>query len=68
MIPKTFKVLKSFPINSSDKIKKKKLPKPDLNDFISNLNEPKTEIEIKLVKIWKNILHLKKLELKKNFY
>jgi non-ribosomal peptide synthetase component F len=27
MIPKTFKVLKSFPINSSDKIKNKKITK-----------------------------------------
>jgi hypothetical protein len=67
MIPKSFIILKSFPFNSSDKIDKKNLPKPDLNDFILNLNEyiePKTEIEIKLVKIFKNILHLIKFKLK----
>jgi hypothetical protein len=64
MIPKSFAILKSFSLNSSDKIDKKKFPKPDLNDNFSNSNEyieTKTEIEIKLVEIWKEILYLNKI-------
>jgi acyl-CoA synthetase (AMP-forming)/AMP-acid ligase II len=71
MIPKSFTILKLFPLNSSDKIDKKKFPKPDLNDFLTNLNEyiePKTEIEIKLVEIWKEILHLNKIGIEDNFF
>jgi aryl carrier-like protein len=57
---------KSFPLNSSDKIDKKKLPKPDLNDYLTNLNEyikPKTEVEI-----WKEILHLNKIGIEDIFF
>jgi hypothetical protein len=71
MISKLFTILKSFPLNSSDKIHKKNHQKPDSNDFISNLNEYielKTEIEIKLVEIWKEILHLNKIRIEDNFF
>jgi hypothetical protein len=49
----------------------KKLPKPDLNDFILNLNEyiePKIEIEIKLLEIFKEILHLNKIGIEYIFF
>ena len=71
MLPKIFTFLTEFPLNSSGKINKKLFPKPNFNVDLIMINEyiePKTEIEKKLIIIWKEILKIEKIGIKNNFF
>ena len=48
MLPKTFTILKKFPLNSNGKINRKLFPKPKKEDIIIINIEPKSEIEKKI--------------------
>ncbi|MCP4157180.1 MAG: amino acid adenylation domain-containing protein, partial [bacterium] len=59
MIPAFFVKMRTFPLNNSGKIAKEQLPEPDYqrkkeNQFIA----PKTEIQLKIAEIWKQVLEI----------
>ena len=70
MIPSYFTPVDEFPYTPSGKIDQKSLPIPKgvLKSERSNYIAPKTDLEIKLVSIWENILNTKPIGLKDNFF
>ncbi|MEH2092609.1 amino acid adenylation domain-containing protein [Nostoc sp.] len=69
MIPASFTVLEAFPITSNGKIDRRALPVPefefnDLTGFVS----PRTHTEKILLKIWQDVLLLKKVCIHDNFF
>ena len=55
MIPQFIIPIKEFPLNSSGKIDKSKLPNPESNIF-TNYISPRDEIERKVCEIWSEVL------------
>ncbi|RKD31341.1 non-ribosomal peptide synthetase [Lacrimispora algidixylanolytica] len=68
MIPFHFMQLDELPLTNNLKLDKRKLPVINLSETIEEYQEPKSEIEIKLVKIWCNILEIEKISCKDNFF
>ena len=70
MIPSYFTPLDEFPYTPNGKIDKNALPIPTgvLQSEHSNYIAPKTDLEIKLVSIWENILNTKPIGIKDNFF
>ena len=70
MIPAVFVRLEEFPKLPNGKINKRALPEPQITrreddkDFI----RPETEKEIKLAKIWEDLLKIKKISVDDNFF
>jgi len=67
MIPMVFVRLKELPLNQNGKIDRLNLPEPIL-ESTSKYKPPRTNIEKKLVKIWQEILEVKKIGLNDNFF
>jgi amino acid adenylation domain-containing protein len=69
MIPSAFVFLDQFPLTPNGKIDKRELPEPD---FQSSKEEkfiaPRNEIEIKLAKIWQEVLRREKIGINDNFF
>ena len=68
MIPSFFINLDSIPLNSSGKVDRRKLPKPDKTIGRSEYVAPTNETEEKLVKIWSEILKIEKIGIHDNFF
>lgn len=69
MIPSYFIQLDRIPINSSGKIDRKSLPKPEVNIKVNNKHEaPRNEIEQKLERIWEEVLGIEQVGLNDNFF
>ncbi len=70
MIPTYFTALDTFPYTPNGKIDKKALPLPktDLKDSSNKYVPPKTDLEIKLVKIFEDILNIKPVGITDNFF
>lgn len=70
MIPSYFLALDTFPYTPNGKIDKKKLPIPNgvLKAETKEYVKPRTELEIKIVKIWEEILNTKPIGIKENFF
>ena len=70
MIPSYFTALDEFPYTPNGKIDKKALPIPNgvLPSDNSNYVAPKTDLEVKLVSIWEDILNTKPIGVKDNFF
>ncbi len=70
MIPSYFTPMDEFPYTPNGKIDKKSLPIP--NGIINSRNEkyvaPKTDLEIRLVSIWENILNTKPIGINDDFF
>lgn len=59
----------NFPLTANGKLAKKSLPDPEYNDLLVNeYAAPKTEVEKTLVKIWQDILGIKRVGIKDNFF
>jgi len=71
MIPAQFIYLKKFPLGSSGKVDRKRLPKVDVKARISAKAEyvaPRNEIEELLVEIWSEILQIERIGVFDNFF
>ncbi|WP_436937927.1 AMP-binding enzyme, partial [Staphylococcus xylosus] len=70
MVPQFILNTSEFPINSSGKIDKIELKNRDISEFISHKTKqvPKTEVEIAIEKIWKEILPIKELSVGDSFF
>ena len=69
MIPAIFMYLKEMPLNQNGKLNRLNLPKPtEKNLDKSKYVEPKTKIEKELVKIWQEVLNVKKIGLNDDFF
>ncbi len=70
MIPAVFVKLDEFPKLPNGKINKRALPAPELSRTgdEENFEEPKTENEIKLAEIWKDLLKVNKISVNDNFF
>lgn len=67
MIPSYFTALKDFPYTPNGKIDKKSLPLPNINTK-NNYVAPKTEMEIKISKLFEDILSVKPVGIYDNFF
>ena len=69
MIPSAFVTMESLPVTANGKLDRRALPKPEL-DPESALKRvpPRTEKEIILVDIWKQVLNLGELGIRDNFF
>jgi len=69
MLPAYYIQIESIPLTSNGKADKNALPNVTYNDLVeTEFIEPKTEIEIKLANIWKEILTIEKVSLTDNFF
>ena len=70
MIPSYFTPLDSFPYTPNGKIDKNKLPIPNgiLQTEKKEYVKPKTDIQIRLVNIWEEVLNTKPIGIKDNFF
>ena len=68
MIPNTFVVLASLPLNSNGKVDLRALPIPDLSDRTDNYVTPRNPIEEMLAQIWSQILTVEKVGIYDNFF
>nr|WEY96124.1 amino acid adenylation domain-containing protein [Bacillus subtilis] len=69
MIPSYFIQLEKMPLTSNGKIDRKALPLPDRNTQTGvKYVAPRTSIELKLVEIWKEVLSLKQVGIRDNFF
>jgi fengycin family lipopeptide synthetase D len=69
MIPTYFVFLDEIPYLPNGKIDKKSLPEPDVNkQIINNYVAPKTDLEIKIVNIFQNLLSISPIGVNDNFF
>jgi amino acid adenylation domain-containing protein len=67
MVPAHIVVLDKMPLNSSEKIDRKALPKPNING--SNIiASPVSDTEKKLSQIWANLLNIQNISISSNFF
>lgn len=69
MVPSYFVKIEEIPLTLNGKIDRKALPEPDSNintgvEFVA----PRNEIEEKLAKIWKDVLEIKEIGIRDNFF
>ncbi|MBC8757067.1 amino acid adenylation domain-containing protein [Kordia sp. YSTF-M3] len=67
MIPPYIVQLADFPLNSSGKIDKKKLPEPEIKLDTTHVS-PRNAVEESLVAIWSEILNKEKIGVEDNFF
>jgi thioesterase domain-containing protein/acyl carrier protein len=60
MIPACFVIMEKMPLTRSGKIDRKRLPVPRMEEDGKNFIEPGNETEIKLAKIWSEVLGINK--------
>ncbi|WP_372368134.1 amino acid adenylation domain-containing protein [Candidatus Uabimicrobium sp. HlEnr_7] len=68
MIPSHFVSLTALPLKSSGKIDRKALPVPRESQSKENYIAPQSEIEIKLVMIWEDVLQVQPIGIDDNFF
>lgn len=69
MMPSAFVSVEKFLLTSNGKINYKMLPSPTRQEFVQdNYIEPKTDNEIRLAAIWKQVLGLEKIGITDNFF
>ena len=68
MVPNIFVKLDEMPLNTSGKIDRKVLPKPDFKNNKDKYTPPKTETEKQLINIWQNLLGINKIGINDNFF
>jgi acyl carrier protein len=70
MIPAYFVQMETMPLTTNGKINKKLLPNPDGLGFSGGVEyvAPESELEVKLVKIWEEVLQRENIGLLDNFF
>ncbi|GLQ72311.1 non-ribosomal peptide synthetase [Vibrio penaeicida] len=67
MVPSSFTVLESIPLTVNGKLDKRALPEPTMIDD-DNYVAPRTQIERDLCAVWMQVLELKKIGVRDNFF
>jgi len=68
MVPSYFMQLDKIPLTPNGKIDKKSLPVPEFKKAESEYIDPASENEVKVAKIWKEVLGLEKISAGDNFF
>jgi amino acid adenylation domain-containing protein len=70
MVPSSYVLLEAFPLTANGKIDRQALPVPDRADieFDEELIAPRDEIEAQLVHIWEDVLSIKPIGVRDNFF
>ncbi|MDH7478383.1 MAG: amino acid adenylation domain-containing protein [Syntrophomonadaceae bacterium] len=69
MVPSFYMVIDSIPLNSSGKVDRRSLPKPDRSHlFRRSVDSPQTEVEFKLVSIWEEVLEVSDISVSEDFF
>jgi amino acid adenylation domain-containing protein len=69
MIPSLWVKMESLPLTPNGKIDKKALPDPDAGELLSNKYvAPRTELEVKLVELWQDLLKVERVGIEDNFF
>ena len=69
MVPGLWIELTDFPLTANGKIDKKAFPEPNAAEFLSNqFIAPRTELEIRLADMWKEILAIERVGIQDNFF
>lgn len=67
MLPSRFVQLEHVPLTVNGKVNKKALPDPDMGSDVAYM-APRNEAEERLVSIWKEVLGVKKIGIRDNFF
>ncbi|WP_278335001.1 phosphopantetheine-binding protein, partial [Clostridium botulinum] len=57
-----------MPLTANGKLDRKALPKPNLDISLNEYEAPRNELEETLVKIWSEVLNVKKIGINDNFF
>lgn len=68
MVPGFIKKLQNFPIAASGKLDRNALPKPEIEIMKEEVFQPENEVEEKLLFIFKELLHITKVNIHLNFF
>lgn len=68
MRPSLIQPINAFPLNPNGKVDRKKLPRPEVSDASEAIVAPATEIEQRLVEIWKSVLQCDSVSVTANFF
>jgi amino acid adenylation domain-containing protein len=70
MVPSAYVFLDNLPLTSSGKVNRRVLPAPKQSDRIveSAYVKPGNDLDIQLVRIWENVLNLKPIGVRDNFF
>jgi amino acid adenylation domain-containing protein len=70
MVPASYMVLTSFPLNSNGKINRKALPKPaeNGNNILAHYIPPVTATQIAVTEIWKAVLNLQRISIQDDLF
>ena len=72
MVPSVFVCLDALPLNSNGKVDRRALPAPDSSSIGKNLKAtfvaPRDELEVKLTKIWAEVLGIQEIGIQHNFF
>ncbi len=70
MIPAKFVLLEAFPLTSNGKLDRRALPAPEttVRRLEDSFEEPQSDLERNIARIWQDLLHLEKVGLHNNFF
>jgi amino acid adenylation domain-containing protein len=70
MVPSTFVILDSLPLNNNGKVERQSLPQVEISAINSNKNytAPRNDLERQLVQVWSEILRITKIGVRDNFF
>ncbi|OXE94978.1 hypothetical protein B0A64_24815 [Flavobacterium araucananum] len=68
MVPGALVVMDSFPLTINGKLDKRSLPDPDFSGSMEAYMAPRTELEIAVCNIWKEVLGLDRVGITDNFF
>ncbi|WP_244285427.1 condensation domain-containing protein, partial [Flavobacterium araucananum] len=68
MVPGALVVMDSFPLTINGKLDKRSLPDPDFSGSMEAYMAPRTELEITVCNIWKEVLGLDRVGVTDNFF
>ncbi|MCU7492539.1 MAG: amino acid adenylation domain-containing protein [Ignavibacteria bacterium] len=68
MIPPSIVILKEMPLGPNGKIDRRALPEPEIESLPEEETAPKTQNEQILLEVWKEVLGLKTISLRDNFF
>jgi amino acid adenylation domain-containing protein/non-ribosomal peptide synthase protein (TIGR01720 family) len=70
MMPSAYVTLDALPLTPNGKVDRKSLPAPEAGrpELEAHFVEPRTEDEVKLAKIWSDVLHVERVGAEDNFF
>ncbi|GKX65197.1 non-ribosomal peptide synthase/polyketide synthase [Inconstantimicrobium mannanitabidum] len=68
MVPAYFVQVENMPLTANGKLDRRALPEPNLDSNLTEYEEPRNEVEKTLVRIWSEVLGVKKVGINDNFF